>query len=42
MIRQGRVRVRDLITHRLPLKETQKGFQLVEAARDSLKVVVEP
>jgi L-iditol 2-dehydrogenase len=42
LIRQGRVKVRDLITHRLPLSETQKGFQLVEAAKESLKVIVEP
>jgi L-iditol 2-dehydrogenase len=42
LIRQGRVKVRDLITHRLPLSETQKGFKLVEAAKESLKVIVEP
>jgi L-iditol 2-dehydrogenase len=41
LIRQKRVKVRDLITHRLPLSETQKGFQLVEAAKESLKVIIE-
>jgi L-iditol 2-dehydrogenase len=42
LIRQGRVNVLDMITHRLPLSETPKGFQLVEAAEESLKVIIEP
>jgi len=42
LIRQGRVNVRDMITHRLPLAETAKGFKLVESAGDSLKVIIEP
>jgi L-iditol 2-dehydrogenase len=42
LIRQGRVNVRDMITHRLPLSETPRGFQLVEAAEESLKVIIEP
>jgi L-iditol 2-dehydrogenase len=41
-IRQKRVFVRDMISHRLPLQETQKGFHLVEEAKESLKVIVEP
>jgi L-iditol 2-dehydrogenase len=42
LIRQGRVNVRDMITHRLPLAETAKGFALVEAAGESLKVIMTP
>jgi L-iditol 2-dehydrogenase len=42
LIRQKRVNVRDMITHRLPLEETQKGFHLVEEANESLKVIIEP
>jgi L-iditol 2-dehydrogenase len=42
LIRQRKVNVRDMITHRLPLSETGKGFQLVESAGESLKVVIEP
>jgi L-iditol 2-dehydrogenase len=42
LIRQGRVNVRDMITHRLPLTETAKGFGLVEAAGRSLKVIIAP
>ncbi len=37
-----RVQVREMITHRLALAETGKGFQLVAGAGDSLKVIVEP
>lgn len=42
LIRQGKVNVNAMITHRLPLSETVKGFQLVEDAGDSLKVIIEP
>jgi L-iditol 2-dehydrogenase len=37
-----RLPVSEMITHRLPLAETQKGFQLVAGAGDSLKVIIEP
>jgi L-iditol 2-dehydrogenase len=42
LIRAGRVNVRDMITHRLPLAEAQRGFQLVSSAGESLKVIVQP
>jgi L-iditol 2-dehydrogenase len=42
LIRSGRINVRDMITHRLPLAETAKGFGLVAAADESLKVIIEP
>jgi L-iditol 2-dehydrogenase len=42
LIRQGRVNVRDMITHRLPLAETARGFGLVEKAGESLKVIITP
>ncbi len=42
LIRRGRVPVADMITHRLPLAEAPRGFQLVARARDSIKVVIEP
>lgn len=42
LIRQGKINVRDMITHRLPLSETSKGFRLVEEAKESLKVIIEP
>ena len=34
--------VEDMITHKLPLEEIKKGFQLVSDAQDSLKVVICP
>lgn len=42
IIRQGKVNVNAMITHRLPLSETARGFQLVEDAGDSLKIIIEP
>jgi L-iditol 2-dehydrogenase len=42
LIRQKRVNVLDMITHRLPLSDTGHGFGLVEAAQESLKVIIEP
>jgi L-iditol 2-dehydrogenase len=42
LIRAGRVRVSDMITHNLGLAETARGFDLVAKAEDSLKVIIEP
>jgi L-iditol 2-dehydrogenase len=42
LIATGRVRVDDLVTHRLPLDDIQEGFRLVAEARESVKVVIEP
>jgi len=42
LIRSGRVNVNPLITHRLPLEETARGFRLVADAGESIKVIIEP
>ena len=42
LIASGRVRVADLVTHRLPLERAAEGFGLVEHAADSVKVIIEP
>ena len=42
LIRAGRVNVKDMITHRLPLSETQKGFRMAEEAGDSIKIIIQP
>ncbi|MDR4497223.1 MAG: zinc-dependent dehydrogenase [Candidatus Scalindua sp.] len=42
LIGSGRVSVREMITHRLGLAETESGFQLVTDARESIKVIIEP
>jgi L-iditol 2-dehydrogenase len=42
LIQAGKIRVREMITHRLGLAEAGLGFQLVAKAQDSLKVIIEP
>ena len=42
LIRAGRVEVRPLISHRLGLAETGRGFQVMAGAENCLKVIVEP
>ena len=42
LIASGRVKVDDMITHRLPLERAQEGFKLVADAGESVKVVLEP
>ena len=37
-----RIEVDDLITHRLPLGEIEKGFRLVIEGRESIKVIIRP
>ena len=42
LLRLGKVRVDDLITHRLPLEKAGEGFRLVASAQDSIKVILRP
>jgi L-iditol 2-dehydrogenase len=42
LIRSRKVNVHDMITHRLNLTETGKGFQIVADAKDSIKVIIKP
>lgn len=42
LLRQKKIKVEDMITHRLKLKDIQPGFQIVEDAKKSLKVIIEP
>ncbi len=42
MIRAGHIPVKEMITHRLALKDTGLGFELVESGKKSLKVIIEP
>ena len=42
LIQTKRVRVNEMITHRLGLAETVEGFRLVAEAHDSIKVIIEP
>lgn len=42
LIRSGSLPVEETITHRLPLEEIGRGFDLVVSPQDSIKVIVEP
>ena len=42
LIESGEIKVDDMITHKLPLKDTAKGFQLVMDGHKSLKVIIKP
>ena len=42
LIRNHRLPLREMVTHRLPLGETGIGFKLVAEAKDSIKVIIEP
>jgi len=41
LLRSKKVRVEDMITHRLPLERVQEGFNLVADAKESIKVIIE-
>ena len=42
LIKDKKVKVKDMITHRFGLGDIQKGFDLVREASSSLKVIIEP
>lgn len=42
LIKDGKINVKGMITHRLKLEEIQKGFKIAGEAKDSLKVIVIP
>ncbi|MEM4258601.1 MAG: zinc-dependent dehydrogenase [Candidatus Thermoplasmatota archaeon] len=42
LLASKKITVDDMITHRLPLSEAGRGFQLVAQAKDSIKVILEP
>jgi L-iditol 2-dehydrogenase len=42
LIASGKIIVDDMITHTLPLNDIAKGFQLVMAGKDSIKVIIRP
>ena len=42
LIGSGRVRVKDMVTHVLPLEKAKHGFYLVQKGNDSVKVILRP
>ncbi len=42
LISKGDIKVDDLITHRLPLRDTAKGFKMLIDGTESLKIIIKP
>jgi len=42
LIKNKKINVKEMITHKLPLEKIQEGFNIVTEAKESLKVIVEP
>lgn len=42
IIRNGKLRLKEMISHRLGLEEIVKGFEIVTKAENSLKVIIDP
>jgi len=42
LITSKKVKVTDVISHKLPMSETPKGIKLVAQAKESMKVIIEP
>ena len=42
LIETGAIKVDDMITHQLPLKDITEGFQLVLDGKESIKVIIKP
>ncbi|MGE5215749.1 MAG: alcohol dehydrogenase catalytic domain-containing protein [Chloroflexota bacterium] len=42
LIRDHKVRVADMVTHRLPLARAELGFQLTASGQESIKVILDP
>jgi len=42
LLKSKKLDVNDMITHKLPMDETPKGFKLVANAKESMKVIIEP
>ena len=42
LIKTKKVIVTDMISHKLPIKDTVKGFKLTAEAKNSMKIIIEP
>lgn len=42
LITERKVRVGEMVTHRLPLAQTELGFKLTASGQDSIKVIIDP
>ena len=42
LLKSKKIKVTDMITHKLPMDKTPEGFKLVAEAKKSIKVIIEP
>jgi threonine dehydrogenase-like Zn-dependent dehydrogenase len=42
MIEKKQLPLEDIITHRLPMEEVEKGLKLVNSGKESIKVILMP
>jgi len=42
LLEKGKIKVNDMITHKLPLKDIVKGYQMVMDGEESIKVIIHP
>jgi len=42
LLKNRKIDVNDMVTHKLPMSKTAEGFKLVADAKDSMKVIIEP
>ncbi|MDP3733689.1 MAG: alcohol dehydrogenase catalytic domain-containing protein [Nanoarchaeota archaeon] len=42
LILDGKINVKDMVTHKLPLDKIQEGFRIMADGKESLKVLIEP
>ena len=42
LLEKGKIKVTDMITHKLPLKDILKGYQMVMGGEESIKIIIRP
>lgn len=42
LLEKGNIEVNDMITHKLPLKDIFKGYQMVVGGKESIKIIIHP
>jgi L-iditol 2-dehydrogenase len=42
MLRNKKIKIKELITHYLPLQDIQKGYNIISEGKKAIKVVLEP
>jgi L-iditol 2-dehydrogenase len=42
LLKNKKVKVKDMITHRFPLSKAEEGFKIAAKAKDSIKIIIKP